>query len=209
MTYTTGVPQDGQSLGNSKPKIRDNFDVLATYLGTNHVALNALNGGMHKFLQMPEQASDPASDVNIGDLYTKEAQTYTNLFWKQESNGSDPLRNQGAVTQMTNILPVNATVGRSFLPGGLLIVWGNLLSGQTTNPTLTTFDWKAANGGEGFTLAGVAAVPFIVLASPNTGAIIADQAWVIDNILNTTFDLKTIGFPVGRTFNYLLIGPKT
>lgn len=208
MTYTTGIPQDGQSLGSSKPQVRDNFNVLATYLGTNHVALNALNGGMHKFLQMPEQASDPSSGVNIGDLYTKEAQTYTNLFWKQESGGADPLRNQGAVTQMTNILPVNATVGRSFLPGGLLIVWGNLLSGQTTNPTLTTFDWKTANGGEGFTLGGVAAVPFIVLATPNTSAISA-QFWTIDNILADTFDLKTIGFPAGRTFNYLLIGPKT
>jgi hypothetical protein len=212
MSYTVGIPLDGQSLGNSKPQVRANFTQLYNYTAVNHVALNNLGQGKHTFVELVNQANQ-TTGLGESAIYSQALgpTPFANWVYQQETGGADPLRNQGAIIQMTNIKPVNATVGRSFLPGGLLIVWGNLLSGQTIPAPngKTTFNWVTANGGEGFTLAGVAAVPFIVLASPNTGALGTGDAWSIDNILTTTFDLRTVGFPTGRTFNYLLIGPKT
>lgn len=116
MSFTPGIPSDGQSLGNSKPQVRGNFTVINDTMSINHVAMNSLGAGKHKFLQMPEQGSAPTTISNEGSLYTKEAQGITNLFWRQESNGSE--------IQLTNSGISATNRGYSFLPGGILIQWG-------------------------------------------------------------------------------------
>ena len=131
MTFTPGEPQNAESLGSSKPKIRNNLDGLRASLAINHVDINDPNNGKHKFLQMPEQASDPATGTNIGGLYTAQslagATNFTNLFWKQETGGANQLLNQGGFTALTGPLPtIVGTGGWSYLPGGLLINFGTV-----------------------------------------------------------------------------------
>lgn len=210
MTYTVGIPQDGQSLGNSKPQVRANFSDLFTYLSNNHYALNATNAGKHKFIEMPNETNK----VTVADecaIYGQDLgpTPFSNMVWQQESGGADPLRNQGAIVQMTNIRPTNASQGSSFLPGGIWMTWGTMLSGQTTfvgGVGSTTFNYLL--GGEGFTLAGVAAIPWVAFATQlnvvNTGYNSA-----LGTYTTTTIRLATSGIPQNTPFNYLIIGPKT
>lgn len=211
MTYTTGIPQDGQSLGNSKLPIRANFDYLNTFLNVNHVAVNSLtNPGMHKWVQFPEQGSTPASGAAIGTLYSKTfaSQPYTNLIWRQETGGSDPLRDQGAQIQMTNIAPSNASTGRSFLPGGILMFWGICTSAATGSISPISNPVTYTQSGEGFTLAGVASNPWVVMLTPQTSSVGPSQSFSATNIGLTSFDLRTTAYN-GQSFAYLIIGPKT
>ena len=117
MSFTPGIPRSGQSLGNSRPQVQGNFDYINTAFAINHVAFNASGVGKHKFMQMPEQVSAPTTLANEGALYTKEAQSITNLFWRQESNGTE--------VQLTGIAPLAAGNGYSTLPGGMIIQWGS------------------------------------------------------------------------------------
>lgn len=138
MSYTTGIPRDGQSLGNSKPQVRGNFDYINTAFAINHIAFNSAGVGKHKFLQMPEQGSIPTTIANEGGVYAADKGGFTNLFWKQESGGGDSSKNQGESIQLTNITPSNSTPGRSFLPGGMLIQWGSVTtSGNGSNTPVT------------------------------------------------------------------------
>lgn len=141
MSYTLGIPADGQSLGNSKPQVRTNFTEIFNGLAVNHIAFNALGTGKHKFLQMPEQGSAPTTGTDEGGVYTSDIKGgFTNLFWKQESGGAIPEKNQGESIQMTNITPSNSTPGRSFLPGGMLIQWGSITTGGDGSNTPVTYN---------------------------------------------------------------------
>jgi len=66
---------------------------------------------------MPEQGSAPSTAANEGGLYTKQANSVTCLFWRQESSGTE-------VQMTTSQTPSKATSGYSFLPGDILIQWG-------------------------------------------------------------------------------------
>lgn len=129
MSYTTGIPSPGQSLGNSRPQVQGNFDYISTSFAVNHVAFNLAGVGKHKFLQMPEQGSAPVTAINEGGLYTKESGGITNLFWRLENNGAE--------VQMTNIAPLPGNNGYSFLPGGMLIQWAQ--TGTVNSGDLITF----------------------------------------------------------------------
>lgn len=80
-------------------------------------------------MQMPEQGSAPATAVNEGALYTKDVSGATQLFWRNENNGSEQ--------QLTNpTVSSNATAGGTSYSidtvFGLKIKWGNFLSGGFT-----------------------------------------------------------------------------
>lgn len=78
---------------------------------------------------------DQPTIANEGGLYTKDvgsAPAYACLFYRQESTGLDPLRDQGAIIQMTSIKPKSNTNGYTFLPGGMLMQWG-VTSNSTGN----------------------------------------------------------------------------
>jgi hypothetical protein len=138
LSYTGNIPLSGQSLGVTKNPINSNFTTLQTVFDVNHVDYNNLGAGKHFFLEMPVGV-DMTTIANEGGLYTKDvgsAPAYACLFYRQESGGADPLRDQGAVIQMTSIKPLIAANGYTFLPGGMLLQWGTVAS-TGTNPTIT------------------------------------------------------------------------
>jgi hypothetical protein len=115
--YTANIPQPGDDPSQSQGQILQNFQSLQDAQDKNHVTLQDItNRGLHKFLQMPEQGSDPTTAVNQGGLYCKDIAGFTRLVFRQENNGT--------IIQMTGIDPVSATNGYTFLPGGLLLQWG-------------------------------------------------------------------------------------
>lgn len=203
MTYTIGVPFDAQSLANSKPQIRANFQVIFNDFAVNHVAFNSLGEGKHKFLQMPNQGADATTLASESAFYAKSAQAYSNLFWRQESGGADPTKNQGAVIQMTNILPINALNGSTFLPGGLLLNFGQVvLAGGIATVLYPT--------GYEFSLGGVAnpawSIQLTVFASTTT---VPRTATVKSSSSDETgFDITTFGL-TNQTIFWMALGPKT
>ena len=126
MTFTPNIPTTGQSLGNTRDMIRNNFTNYNDVVSVNHVAPNDPNQGKHNFLQMPDQAAAPTTAANELGLYSKDVAGNSRLFLRQENNGAE--------IQMSGINPVANINGNTFLPGGILMQWGT-----ESIPANTTF----------------------------------------------------------------------
>jgi len=126
--FTTGYPPDGFSLGQTKSQIRDNLDGTFQTVEVNHFTQNQSNPGKHRYLQLPAQGN-PASTAAQEILLYNGGSTIggtTNLWFSTYSNGSV---NSSTSVQMTRReVPLNASNGYSWLPGGVLIQWGSVSS---------------------------------------------------------------------------------
>ena len=126
MAYDENTPANsGEDPSASQPKITANFQAIKTVVEINHEAFNDADEGKHKFLQMPDQTSAPATAANEGGLYTKDS-TGTNLFFREESSGDE--------LQLTNAFTAAAT-GNIIIPGGIRLSWGQVT--MTTSPSST------------------------------------------------------------------------
>lgn len=131
MTYTRLIPLTGESLGGTRARVATNFLQIYNVMGINHIDFNDGSGGQgkHKFLQMPEQASAPATAANEGGIYVKEAGGVSNAFFRSESNGSEyrltAISDANIATFGTNTAyAANHVGGWTFLPGGLILQYG-------------------------------------------------------------------------------------
>lgn len=186
MTYTVGIPLDGQSLSNSKPQIRSNFTVINTAFSVNHLDLGAVDQGKHKFLQMPQQGSAPATAVDEGGLYAKIVSGVTSLFWRQQNNGAE--------IRLTGVTPVALANGYSTLPGGIIVQWGSISTVAVTTPVLfATSNINFPNN------------CFHVFAQTQNVNIANSIVWSVTNLSTTGFSLGTIP-PFGVPFSWLAIG---
>ena len=137
MAYNPDIPQAADDPSQSQGQILANFQELNTFLSVNHESLNSGTQGKHKFLQMPEQASAPATAANEGAIYTQESSFTgnTECVFRRESNGSE--------IEFTGLL--GAENGWTRLPSGILLKWGssNANGSQATNfptgPTIPVF----------------------------------------------------------------------
>jgi len=126
-TFTPGYPPDGSSLGQTKSTIRNNLDGTFQTLAIDHIDNNGNPGakpaGYHKVIHMVPQAANPAPVGGYGELYCRQINSVNldeALFY--ESGG-------GRVAQLTmNVAPSAATNGYSYLPGGILVQWGQVTS---------------------------------------------------------------------------------
>lgn len=121
MSFTPGIPASGQSLGNSRTQVLNNFSSLRTTNAVNHYDVNDALAGKHKFLQMPQQGSGPATTATEIGLYCKAVAGTSRLFLRQQSSGTE--------IQLSNIDPALTTSGgstevRTFLPGNFLMYSG-------------------------------------------------------------------------------------
>lgn len=146
MTFTSNIPAAGDSLGGSRAQIVDNFSNYKANWETNHGLVNDADSGKHLFMQMPEQVAAPTTAANEGALYTKVANNVTNLFFREENNGTER-----AVTLFNNVANditryntntvayvANHNGGWTFLLGGLIIQYG-VRSAMVSGPNTITF----------------------------------------------------------------------
>lgn len=126
MAYSPDIPQATDDPSQSQPLLLGNFQEIAAAFNLNHGDFNTGEQGLHKFLQMPEQSSAPTTAANEGALYTKDSSGSTQLFWREESNGTE--------YQLTNPFVASAN-GYITFPGGLLMQWtsGLASSGATVS----------------------------------------------------------------------------
>lgn len=182
-TVTPGVPFDGQSLGNSKPQIRNTLTAIENATAVNHFPVNSANWGKHQFVEMPVLGARPTLAASEGGLYSKNVTSTVGstispeLFWSVNVGGPE----FQVTARSTNTTPQNTTVGWTFLPGGMLMQWG-FATGVGTTPVQQTFAIPFAVSG-GF---GPNITTGIGSGSTNVTAIVTP-------VDNTKFNLKSTG----------------
>jgi hypothetical protein len=128
MTYTANTPLISQNISVTQPLINANFTVLDTYTQVNHVALNAINAGKHKFVQMPVQTVIPGGlTTGEGTLYTKTSGSTPELYYTP----SNTSREYQLTYTASNTNFAAATNGWTFLPGGMILQYGSVASPTT------------------------------------------------------------------------------
>jgi hypothetical protein len=117
VTYNPNIPQSNERPSVSQSKILTNFQQLNTVFDEDHLTFNASeNNGKHKAIHLRE-VSDPTTISNELGLYVKETDSISELWLRRESNGTK--------IQLTSKNPTKATAGQTFLPGGIILKWGN------------------------------------------------------------------------------------
>jgi hypothetical protein len=156
MTYQPGIPTGTVNLDEDYLNIQNNFQVLDTQFGVDHVPFSDPSGtinGYHESLHMNPQSTTatnppnnfvpatatpsgvPVATPGYGQLFGAETNdgvnTDTSLFWLTGGNRMIPLTR--------NMTPKSATNGYTCLPGGLIIQWGFKASpGKTGTVTFAT-----------------------------------------------------------------------
>lgn len=157
MTYTSNIPVSGNTLGGTRDLVRGNFQQIDTVTAINHVAFNQSGQGKHKFLQMPEQVSAPATLANEAGFYCKQATNpaEANLYFRAEDSGGTG----GFEYQMTRADETNTATfatntayaanhlgGWTFLPGGMILQYGFRSSVAASGLTTVTFPIQFTTG---------------------------------------------------------------
>lgn len=131
MSFTPGIPATGQKLGASRTQVLNNFATLRTGIEVNHVDINAAGAGKHKFVQLIDATSDlPSTSASEVAVFQKLVSGNPRLQLRQPSSGTQ--------IQMSGVDPdTTGTEGYTFLPGGLLIQWGQSAIAGTTTRSIT------------------------------------------------------------------------
>jgi len=133
--YQPGIPTGTVNLDQDYINIRNNFTQLNDTYKIDHVAYDVTeNNGYHKNVHLVPVGSDPVATADIGQIYDKTINdgfsTDQSLFFETGS---------GKVLQLTsNLVPLNAEIGYTFLPGGVIFQWGDVstvFNSQSVNIT--------------------------------------------------------------------------
>jgi hypothetical protein len=183
-SYTSNIPQPTDNPSSSQDQILQNFQSISTTVAVNHVQFNDADQGKHKFLQMPEESSAPSTASNEGALYTKDTGSAPNLFWRNESNGTEQ--------QMTNTIPVTVSPNRHWnFSDGLQIRLGIVTHTGTNTPVVFSSPFSS--------------VEYTVMLTP-IGAAGLVSGWNAQNLSTTGFTMASSGSGGGNSFYYMAYG---
>ncbi len=115
--YNNAIPQPNDFIDDSQNDLLNNFASIQTLVDVNHVTFDAAGQGKHKFLQMPQQVAAPATALAETALVTLSSAYNANgpeLVYRRESNGA----------QIETTASLQAILGWTFIPSGLLLKWG-------------------------------------------------------------------------------------
>lgn len=124
MAYNPSIPQPTDIPAQSQPQLLANFQGIDTLINVNHVDFDLPDQGKHKWVSMPNQASDPATLATEVAIYgsTSSDTTDIELTFRRPTDGQ--------VIYMTANSGTNN--GWTMLPSGIMMKWG------TTNATGAT-----------------------------------------------------------------------
>lgn len=96
MTYYVGIPALTDRPSQSAVQFASNFTTLNTIFGIDHITFNAAqNRGWHLQVTLPVSAADPATGLDRGLVYTKQAGgagTTTELYYRYDSSATPASR---------------------------------------------------------------------------------------------------------------------
>ena len=164
MAYQNDIPQPSDAFSKSQQDLLNNFAALKTLIDVNHETFGAANEGKHKWVSLPEQSSGPTTAVNEIALYTKEVSGASQLFLRNENNGSE--------VDFTSA--TKAQNGETVLPSGIKLKWGR---GQTNAAGNATVTYTSAFTGE----------PYVVTATNINSGASRTHILTVNSITNTNF----------------------
>jgi hypothetical protein len=153
-TYQPNIPTGSVKFNQDYLNVQGNFQQLNIAYGFDHVPFSNTSGlppapggqsGLHKVVHLLANstiATNPATNYPItpptpvpltGEIFTTQSNdgiaTDTILWYLSEA---------GRLTQLTsNFVPVASNNGYTFLPGGLILQWGQVTSTSTSQQTVT------------------------------------------------------------------------
>ncbi len=149
MTFTPGMPFDGQTLGNSKPLVRNNFTALSNAEAVDHVPLNQTDAGKHTGIHLIpfSSSSPPAVSGREIVLYNRDVGSNQAIFYRSPSGSQiqfsittnlNPGIQLSTVTPATNLSTNNGYL--SSLPGGFVEIGGvaTFTAANTPSPITVT-----------------------------------------------------------------------
>lgn len=195
MSFTPGIPASGQTLGNSRLQVLNNFASLRTTISNmtqpNHIDVNNVGAGKHIFVQMPVQTTGAANlpAANEGGLITQLVAGSSELFYVRD-NVNTYYQMTGSVTTGNN--------GATVILGGIRVQW---------------FRATAANGAVINFPVAFGAAPYVIVGNETDGAGVFDfvkpQTTTATATNFTLSLLRADGNPQGvaRNLNFIAIGP--
>lgn len=134
--YLPNIPLASDLLSKSQGNIRDNFTSANTTFGINHLAFDnaTANIGKHKFVQMPAGSLPAGLISGEGTLYTKSS-TGSQLYYSPDNTSNEY---QITRTIASTFATFSQIPGWTFLPGGMLMQWGQV-STPGAGPSIVTF----------------------------------------------------------------------
>jgi len=132
--YQPLIPTGTVPLDQDYRNLRSNFTALNDVFGVDHTTFDNATAqkGYHGTIHFIPRGSTPSDKAGFGQMYNRVTAdgyaTDTILYFK-----TGPSVGSGKVLQMTsNITPLQAQNGYTFLPGGFIIQWGVLSVGPGT-----------------------------------------------------------------------------
>lgn len=155
-TYTDNIPFSTDNPSNDQPLMQTNTNSIDSIIGEDHFSFNNNNGGLHQKTRLVNIVGmGPPSGIaaGMGTLYTKTVATTASTNESTLFYVPDGTINQYQITR--TIAPDGATFGTNnaygspvvgitqvggwtFLPGGMLLQYGNL-SGFTSGDQTVQF----------------------------------------------------------------------
>ncbi len=198
MATFTDKPDANDILADSQSDIQDNFEYLQIALNKDHkIQFNVatagdLTQGLHRQVSFINRSANPAVTASADSMLYSSSD---NLYWKGKSAATGVI-----LTDKTAGVPLNATNGVTFLPGGLLMQWGQSTTTSSAFPAAPTVTFPVAFSASPYS------VQATIFNSVDAGKVVQVCAVTVADFTVTT--RNTAGgttFPV--TYSWMAIGP--
>lgn len=130
MSFTPNIPQTGQTLGQTRAAVNNNFANYFNTIAVNHIAPNNAGAGKHNLSEYVVQAQSPATAASEVATYSRSISGTPELCLQKQNQLA-----AAADVQMSRLDTgvLAAQNGYSFLPGGVIIQWGQYATGGDGN----------------------------------------------------------------------------
>lgn len=132
--YVLNLPNPPNTPSQDVNSMQANTNAVNNIINADHFAFNNNNGGFHKQVHLFNQGPPGLAGAD-GDLFANAVAGQSLPFWENGAGGS-PF--QIALIN-GNAAPVAANPGRTFLPGGIIVIWDKITIGLNVNNLTVTF----------------------------------------------------------------------
>jgi len=150
-TYNRDIPDAPNNPSNDQPPMKVNTNSIDNLINEDHYAFNDNNGGLHKRVRLIDLLAIPgALAAGMGTLYTKLAtssgvSTESNIFFTPDNSGNEYQLTRPITGNFASFSALGAfgtvtagytrTAGWTFLPGGMLMQYGNVTRAAGISPS--------------------------------------------------------------------------
>lgn len=141
MAYNPNIPQSTDALSQSQLDILNNFISIGSTFDVNHVDFNeGSDAGKHKWVTLPAQMSNPpitfgATEMALYSFVSPYNASVNEIFINKTNQATVVQIPSTASLLSVSSNPGNNVFGWSYLPSGILLMWGNGNANGNTNIT--------------------------------------------------------------------------